>query len=73
MRVQDGELVRSVNGTMFLDGKEIRAFKDLEIQINGIWHKGFIDYWPHTESLLWTSVLDNVLVVLRSGMKARFA
>lgn len=64
-----GEISLNDHFQWILDGVEIRTFSNLEIRIGGHWIPGGIV--ESERGLYWFSWLDNILVQITFGIKAR--
>jgi hypothetical protein len=52
---------------------ELTSGSIVEINIDGVWLKGTIEYWHSEEDYYWFSFQDGVPVILNSGIRARLS
>lgn len=66
-------LVKRCNetGKLKVGVNEITPYQKIEITINDMWLEGSVEYWPSSDAYFWLS-LDNIIVILKSGMNIRF-
>ena len=69
MTERAGKIFRNECGRWEFDDVEFTSGSVAEIEIDGHWLRGVIEYW--TDGYYWFSQRDGIPVVLHSGIHAR--
>lgn len=67
--MRGGRLFRNVNDRWEFDGLELTSGSLVEIEIDGNWILGVIEYWM--DAYYWFSKRDGIPVILSSNVNAR--